>query len=409
MPCHRYNRIGLRGVFAQFVGISKLLGKHGMTSPIAYPPETPIAELDVWTSDLSQIASRPLEFCEDSPAIARRFEAWWQQDVVDRPIFLASANNNPARPITRRLDLLDDEDAWFEAKLEDVKQTRLFGDALPHIRADFGPVLLGGMLGGRLEFGADTGWTHAFIDDTWSNAPDWVLREDNRWWQMLRARAERVAQDAPGRYLLCTPDLGGSADVLLNLRGASELCMDVLTQPERIRDSIDAIYPAWHRACTELYRIAMSQNAGLCHWLGVWSSRPYLVPACDFNFMISPDDFNRLCLPDIARQATTIGRAVFHLDGPGAANHIDALLEVPDIQAIQFTPGEGAPSALAWVDMFRKIQDKGRSVLVFCPPEEVLELSETLKPEGLAIQVLGDITPEGLDELYGAFCERYGG
>ncbi|MCF6287356.1 MAG: hypothetical protein L3K26_19565, partial [Candidatus Hydrogenedentes bacterium] len=109
------------------------------------------------------------------------------------------------------------------------------------------------------------------------------------------------------------------------------------------------------------------------------------------------------------RQAATIGRGRFHRDGPQATKHIDALLEVPDIQGIQFTPGEGTPSALAWVDMFSKIQDKGRSLLVFCPPEEVLELCDAVKPEGLAIQVLGKIAPDDLDELYRAFCKRYRG
>lgn len=371
-------------------------------------PITPIAERDTWARRLETVASQPLEFCPDFPTIARRYEAWWRHGLLDRPIFQASVNTNPERPITRRLDLLEDADAWFDAKLQDLRQTRYAGDALPHIRTDFGPVLLGGMLGGRLEFGADTGWTHAFIDDAWSNAPDWVLREDNHWWRTLRALTERVAKDAASRYLVCTPDLGGSADVLLNLRGASDLCMDVLTQPERIPKAIDAIYPAWHEAFTTLYRTVTGHGAGLQHWVGLWSSVPYMVPACDFNFLIGQDDFNRLCLPDIARQAATVGRAVFHLDGPGAAKHIDALLEVPDIQAIQFTPGEGAPSALAWVEMFRKIQDKGRSLLVFCPPEEVLALCEAVRPEGLAILVLGEITPGGLEELYGALCGRFG-
>lgn len=379
-----------------------------MLSTTMYPPIMPLPTKGVWASQLSRIAVQPLEFCPDFPAIAARYEAWWHQSLADRPIFQASYNTRPERPITRRLDLLEDGEAWFEAKLEDLKQTKYLGDALPHIRADFGPVLLGGMLGGRLEFGADTGWTHGFIDDAWSNAPDWALREDNPWWQLLRARAEQVAEHAAGRYLLCTPDLGGSADVLLNLRGASELCMDVLTQPERIPEALDAIYPAWHEAFSTLYSTALAHGAGLTHWIGVWSSQPYMVPACDFNFLIGQDDFNRLCLPDIARQAATVGRAAFHLDGPGAAKHIDALLEVSDIQAIQFTPGEGTPSALAWVEMFRKIQAKGRSLLVFCPPGEVLELCEVLRPEGLAILVLGEIAPRDLENLYGAFCRRYG-
>jgi hypothetical protein len=348
-----------------------------------------------------------MEFCEQFPTIARRFEAWWNHDRLDRPIFIAAANTNPKRPINRRLDLLFTPEAWFEAKLADMKQLHRVGDALPHIRVDFGPVLLGGMLGGKIEFGADTTWTHAFIKDDWSNAPDWTLRDDNPLWLQLRKLLRMVAQDAANRYLVCMPDLGGSADVLLNLRGSQPLCLDVVEDPDRVRGAIDAIYPAWRRAFTELYRAAFEHGAGLIHWLQLWSSRPYMIPACDFNFMIGPKQFERVCLPDIARQAATVGRAVFHLDGPGAARHIDALLEVPDIQAIQFTPGEGTPSALAWVEMFRKIQGKRRSVLVICPAREVPALCEALRPEGLALMVTDSLAPEKLDELYGQFTRRY--
>jgi hypothetical protein len=143
---------------------------------ISYPPIIPIEELSDWTRTLQRIAAEPLAFCPDFPTIARRFEAWWAHECLDRPIFIGTANTDPSRPITRRLELLRDPDAWFEAKYADLQQLHRVGDALPHIRADFGPVLLGGMLGGRLEFGADTGWTHAFIKDDWSNAPDRTIR-----------------------------------------------------------------------------------------------------------------------------------------------------------------------------------------------------------------------------------------
>lgn len=363
-----------------------------------------LAENEVWSQQLAQIAAQPLALCEDFPAIARRFEAWWGHDAIDRPVFIGTANMRPERPIDRRLDVIEQSERWFEAKLADMLQTHRVGDALPYIRADFGPVLLGGMLGGAIEFGADTTWTHAFIDDDWSNAPDWSLRDDNRWWRLLQQLAQRVAQDARGCYLLCTPDLGGSADVLLNLRGSSALCMDVVEQPERIEAAVAAIYPSWRKAFTRLYQVALGQGSGLIHWLSVWSNRPYMIPACDFNFMIGPREFERLLLPDIARQAATVGRAVFHLDGPGAARHIDALLEVPDIQAIQFTPGSGSPSALAWVEMFRKIQRRGRSVLAICPPKEAIALRDALRPEGLAILLDSSPAPADLDTLFEQFA-----
>jgi len=375
---------------------------------VTHPPVAPMPELPQWEAGLRRVAAQPLEFRPDFPEVAQRYEAWWAHDCLDRPVFMATANTNPARPLGRRLEWVGRPDAWFEQKMADLRQTHRAGDALPHVRADLGPVCLGAMLGADTEVGADTLWTRAFIDDAWANAPNWSFPEASPWFDTLRALAERAAQEAPGRFLVCTPDLGGAADVLLNLRGSSELCMDAIAQPERIREAVDALYPAWHKAFAELYCAAVSRHgAGLVHWLTLWSDKPYVVPACDFNFLIGPAEFESLFLPDIARQCATVGRAVFHLDGPGAARHIDALLEVPQLDAIQFTPGAGTPSALPWIDMFRKIQARGRSLLVFVPAGEVLELCEALSPKGLALQVEGIDDPGRLDALFAEFRRSY--
>lgn len=379
-----------------------------MTQPTPLSPFEPLPALSSWLQTLRQVAAGPLAFCEDFPTIARRFEAWWAHDLLDRPIFIGAVNANPDRPFSKRLHLLDRPDAWLQEKVADMHQTYRVGDALPHIRVDFGPVMLGGLFGAGVEFRSDTAWTHPFINDDWSNAPDWNLRDDNDWWMLLRRLTGRVAEDAAGRYLVCTPDLGGSGDVLLNLRGSAKLCLDVRLQADRVQSAIEAIYPAWRQAFSELYGIVMERGAGLVHWLGLWSSQPYMIPACDFNSMIAPKDFQRLFLPDIAHQAATVGRAVFHLDGPDAAVHIEALLDVPEVQAIQFTPGAGTPSAMVWVEMFRRIQQRGRSLLVVCPADEVLALSDALRPEGLAILLDAEsLSPKHLDDLFARFQQRY--
>ena len=59
-------------------------------------------------------------FKPDFEATRTRMEAFWARDVLDRPILIASADSNPARPIQRRLELLDQPEAWFEAKLADM-------------------------------------------------------------------------------------------------------------------------------------------------------------------------------------------------------------------------------------------------------------------------------------------------
>lgn len=366
---------------------------------ISYPPITPIPELAGWQQMLSAVAAKPLALCPDFPRIADRHERWWS-GKLRRPLFLGAANGDPSRPILRRLELLDDPEGWLAAKLQDLRQKRYVGDALPTVRVDFGPVMLGGLLGGRVEFVSDTTWTHAFIDDQWSNAPDWRIRENEPWWKMLLDLLDITAEAAAGNFLLQTPDVGGSSDLLLNFRGSEALCLDAIEQPGRLRDALSAIYPSWRKTFVELYSAAARHRAGIVHWLGNWSSRPYMVPACDFNYMVGPQEFNDICLPDICRQAATVGRAVYHLDGPGAARHIDALLAAQEISAIQFTPGEGGPSCIPWVSMFRKIQSAGRPVLVYCPIDEVIPLARQIDPGMLAV------IPTGGDEPQLAFVHK---
>lgn len=379
-----------------------------MAKAYRHPPVKPFSHREVWTANLARVRDRGLALCPDFERIAARFGAWWAHDCLDRPVFIGHTHAGCGRDVCKRTDLiLGDETTWFDAKKADMLASHRVGDALPNLRVDFGPVLLGGLLGGRMEFTPSTSWTHPFIHDDWSNAPSGAITANQGLWHRLRDLLEVVSANAAGNYLICSPDLGGSADVLLNLRGSGPLCLDVIERPNVVRRTIDGFYDAWHRAFGVLYDVSTVYGAGLIHWLEIWSSQPYMIPACDFNYMIGPDAFNELCLPDIARQVASVGRGVFHLDGPGAARHIDALLEVPMLDAIQFVPGSGQPSLLPWVDMLRKIQAKGRPVIVAAPHEEVLSLCDLLKPEGLAFMVHGG-TRDELDAVYAAVERRFG-
>lgn len=376
-------------------------------------PITPLPQADVWTETLTAIAAGPLHYCPDFPVIAQHHEDFWACANSDLPLFLASANKNPDRPITRRLDLLERPDEWLAAKQLDLQQQHWVGDMFPIARVDFGPVMMGALFGAPVEFISDTTWTHAFINEEWSNAPDWTIAEDNRYWQLLQELSAVLAEDAAGRYVVMLPDLGGFSDVLLNLRGSMGLCMDVLDKPDIIRASQDAMYASWHRAFTRMREIIIGTDAdagagaGVTMHLHLWSNRPYFVPASDFNALLGPAQFNELVLPGIVRQAKTVGRAIFHLDGPDAARHGPALCEQSDIQAIQYVTGAGH-SVLEKLDLLHQIQASGKALQVVCMFDEVLPLCDELDPAGLCFLVTDVPGPHELDALYAAFCERYG-
>ena len=56
---------------------------------------------------------------------------------------------------------------------------------------------------------------------------------------------------------------------------------------------------------------------------------------------------------------------IFHVDGKGMLRHLDRILEVPQIQAIQWVQGVGDDlPILQWLPVIRKIQAAGKGVVV---------------------------------------------
>ena len=57
----------------------------------------------------------------------------------------------------------------------------------------------------------------------------------------MQACFDQVAEYAAGRCIITAPALGGSGDVRLNLRGASQLALDVVEQPEFITNALNKL------------------------------------------------------------------------------------------------------------------------------------------------------------------------
>lgn len=361
-----------------------------------------------WSAVLTQLSQEPLEFSPDFPRIVQRHEAFWQHDCVDRPLLLSWMNANLERPITKRLDLLQYPERWLAAKFQDMRQTHWIGDAVPFIRVDFGPVFMTMLAGLEPRFISDTTWYDPIINDRWSNAPDWQFRDDNPWQVLFRELLTLTAKDAAGRYAVCTPNLGGTDEVLLNFRGSQKLCMDVIDQPEQILAAVAALHPEWERMTALMYDTILGHQAPLIQWQHLWSNQPHTLPSSDFNALIGPKDFARLFFPEIEQRACTVGRASFHLDGPDAARHIDTLLACDALDVIQFTPGDGKAPARDWAKMFQKVQASGKSCLIACGKADVFPLCEVLAPQGLAFLMFDAFTVEEHQAFYEEFCRYFG-
>ena len=100
--------------------------------------------------------------------------------------------------------------------------------------------------------------------------------------------------------------------------------------------------------------------------------------------MISTKSFANLFLPGIIRECRHMDRCMYHLDGPQALRHLDLLLDIPEIHAIQWVPGAGRDYWGDWIDIYRKIQMRGKALQILSIPAADLGwLFEVLRPEGV--------------------------
>ncbi|PTX94618.1 hypothetical protein [Opitutus sp. ER46] len=352
-----------------------------------------------WTALQQAVGAGPLEYCPRLPEIAARWERWWRFSA-ERPLLIASAPTRPAGYRGKAFHLLHDPERWLAKQRAELETTHYVADTLPRIRADIGPVAIAAFLGAPLTVSEaeQTTWQQPIFSD-WEHSPTFAYDPENPWLQRVLALLRALADDARGRYVVCTPDLTGAIDTLVNLRGPAELCLDLFDHREAVIAASLRIMEAWEQIYGVIMDTVLDRGAAITQWLAPWSDRPFTIPTCDFTALIGHDDFVECCLPSLRRQAEIAGRMLFHLDGPQAARHAPTLAAEPGITAIQYTPGAGTPSALAKLDLLRRIQAAGKPVLVITPKAEVARLARQLDRRGLAMLVEDPLTPAEADEL----------
>jgi corrinoid protein of di/trimethylamine methyltransferase len=110
----------------------------------------------------------------------------------------------------------------------------------------------------------------------------------------------------------------------------------------------------------------------------------------DISTMISQDDYRRFVQPFIREQCQRIPYTLYHLDGVGAMHHLDALLEIDELNAIQWTPGVGEPQGGSpkWYDLYRKILAGGKSIMAcWVTLDELRPLLDAIGSDGVHIEM----------------------
>ncbi len=78
---------------------------------------------------------------------------------------------------------------------------------------------------------------------------------------------------------------------------------------------------------------------------------------------------------------------VFHVDGKGVARHLDAILSVPEVHAIQWVQGVGDDRPIMqWVPLIKEIQAR-RPVIVDLNKNELDDFMDVMEPKNIFLWI----------------------
>ncbi|MBN1942974.1 MAG: hypothetical protein JW849_06735 [Phycisphaerae bacterium] len=332
--------------------------------------------------------------------IFENLTAWWNHQDIGRALVRAHYPI-PGRSNAKKINMNSywpspdgepDIDGLVQAQVHGVRHGTLnpiceaLLETLSHNYGRRGtPMNMSWYLGGTVKYTEASVWIDPFVQD-WKNY-EVKFDPNNRWVQLSKRLMDAQGKFTNGRELVWLPDLGDALTCFSLMRGAEQLLLDLIDEPDvisnKIRDFAQAFIAA-HSYFHESYRQYWPGDASCL----IWAPDKTYMCQCDFSVMLSPDMFRQFVIPELDAISRYLKYMVWHLDGYEEVRHLPALLELPYIQAIQIQPGANRPPASSevWMPVCKKCQEAGKSLFVYAnSPEEFEHLAKHLDHAGLMI------------------------
>ena len=331
------------------------------------------------------------EIIEDWATVKKRWEAWWQREIYDRVPVQVTAPRDGIPPFES--EEVDPKTQWTDVDFmirrmsEQIRTTYYGGEALPYLRHAWSA-------GHSLYFGCEP---HFESNTVWVDPaplgkdgyPSFDGWRESPWWKWMLDSTEQASRASKGRYYVW-PGWGNHAgDNLSLVRGTERLLMDIALDPEWVKRAVKTISDIQIEVFEELWRLVSPELTGVegsIFYPGCWSPTRTMAFDCDVSCMFSNEVFRETFLPPLVETMHTVDHRIYHLDGPGAFHHLDTLLDLPELQAIQWVAGAGHREITQWIPLIQRIQSKGKGVQVGVTPEEIEPLLREVRPEGLLIR-----------------------
>ena len=345
----------------------------------------------------------PIERYDDWEKRLDRQDAFWDCEIIDRAVVtITCPSPNLAYPAPAEREWDSHRQRWLDAEYQadravaSVMNRHYAGDALPQAWPNLGPEVFSAYFGQEMEYGEATSWSIPNLPD-YSLADTLQFSDQNAYWTQTLRMTDALLEAGKGLFYTGITDLHPGGDAVAAFRDPMHFAMDMLDSPAEAK----ALSNRMSREFCTLYDRFMDrlESAGqaCCSWPGPVSRRRWHTPSNDFSCMVSKDVFDDVFLPGISEECRHLEASLYHLDGPQALTHLDSLLEIPDLSAIQWVYGAGNGCASDWIDVYKKIRAAGKGIQVGLRPDELDLFMDEFSPEGLWLGIDADSAAHAAD------------
>ena len=331
------------------------------------------------------------------------WRAFWNHSILDRPPVVMTAPKDPAHPIKRPsiLTRAGGDYAATLARFEHWAENTYFaGEAVPSVDCWFGPDQMAGFMGAALSYAEDdeTSWTTPFVTD-WTKVQLHLDETPGTPWPELLKFVRRAAAQGEGKYLVSTLDMHTNMDAIRGIRGTQEMCFDVIDHAAEMDEAMRQVRALYGPVYDGVFAAGRMGARGTTSWLPAYCEQRFAAVECDVICLFSVKHSRRYVIPALAEETAYLDHCIYHFDGPQALRHMDDILALPNIDVIQWVPGDGQPRTVEWMDLLHKIQAAGKGLYLYdWTIEDIHQHYHELKPEGVLFYYTAE-SPQEADDL----------
>jgi hypothetical protein len=323
--------------------------------------------------------------------IEKKLTNWWNQGDQKNPCLLITIPPEKSK-LLETDDLYqfwNDIDFRINRSITVAKESLNFGQSIPYHWLDYQESSMCLALGCEPAYiDKESVWAYP-VYETLDPIKDIKLDYDNFAYRTMRDMNSKLSKIIPTDEPIAFFALGGITDIVSGLYGVENFLIDMIQKPEEIKIAMEHIKRVWIEAFSDykkvLYENRRTDNG--ISWAGIWAPGTTFPLQEDLTYMISNSMFKEFCIPHIRDIASVVDYPLYHLDGVGAIQHLEDLLDVDEIRAIQWVPGAGKERIGQWYDLINRVKDSGKSIQVFAEPDEVPDLVSAVGPDRLLISV----------------------